>query len=62
MDIFQNKIEEYSIALDIVYQLEKLALVKIIHEQGQIQVELTPHGWKFFEKKGNSLLTLVMAA
>lgn len=62
MAIFQHKIEEYSIALDIVYQLEKLQLVNIIHDRGEINVELTPFGWKFFEKKGNSLLTLVIAA
>jgi hypothetical protein len=62
MDIFQNKIEEYSIALDIVYQLEKLKLVNIIHERGEINIELTPFGWKFFEKKDRPLLTLVVAA
>jgi hypothetical protein len=62
MGIFQNKIEEYSIALDIVYQLEKLKLVNIIHERGEINIELTSYGWKFFEKKDRPLLTLVVAA
>ena len=62
MAIYQNKIEEYSIALDIVYQLEKLSLITIIHERGEIHIELTPYGWKFFEKKDRPLLTLMVAA
>jgi len=62
MSILQHKIEEYSIALDIVYQLEKLALVTIVHERGNINIELTPYGWKFFQKKGRPLLTLMVAA
>lgn len=62
MSIFQHKIEEYSIALDIVYQLEKLELINIIHEHGEINIELTPYGWKFFEKKGKSMFTLMMMA
>lgn len=62
MSIFQHKIEEYSIALDIVYQLEKLELINIIHDRGEINIELTPFGWKFFEKKGRSLFTLMVAA
>jgi len=62
MGIYQHKIEEYSIALDIVYQLEKLSLISIIHERGEINIELTPYGWKFFEKKDRPLLTLMVAA
>jgi hypothetical protein len=62
MAIYQHKIEEYSIALDIVYQLEKLSLITIIHERGEIHIELTPFGWKFFEKKDRPLLTLMVAA
>jgi hypothetical protein len=62
MGIFQHKIEEYAIALDIVYQLEKLGLISIIHERGEINIELTAYGWKFFEKKGKSLFTLMVVA
>ena len=62
MDIYQNKIEEYSIALDIVYQLEKLSLINIVHHQGEINIELTPNGWKFLEKKDRPLLALMVAA
>jgi hypothetical protein len=61
MDIFQSNLSEYQIALDIVYQLEKLSLITIIHEHGEINIELTPFGWKFFQKNGKSLLTLVLA-
>ena len=62
MAIYQHKIEEYSIALDIVYQLEKLSLINIIHERGEINIELTAYGWKFFEKKDRPLYTLMVAA
>jgi hypothetical protein len=62
MGIYQHKIEEYSIALDLVYQLEKLSLINIIHERGEINIELTAFGWKFFEKKDRPLLTLMVAA
>lgn len=62
MDIFQNKIEEYAIALDIVYQLEKLSLISIIHQHGEINIELTEYGWRFFEKKGKSIFTLMVVA
>lgn len=60
--IFRNNIEEYPIALDIVNQLEKLTLVSIIHESGEIIIELTPYGYKFFEKKGRPLMSLMVAA
>jgi hypothetical protein len=62
MDIFQRNIEEYLIALDIVHQLEKLGLVNIVHERGEITIELTDYGWKFFQKKDRPLLTLMVAA
>jgi hypothetical protein len=61
-DIFQFRISEYAIALDIVYQLEKLSLINIIHHHGEINIELTEYGWKFFEKKGKSLFTLMVVA
>ena len=62
MSIYQDNIEEYSIALDIVYQLEKLSLINIIHEGGEINIELTAFGWKFFEKKDRPLMTLMVVA
>jgi len=52
----------YSIALDIIYQLEKLELVTIIHEKGTINVALTTQGWHYAEKQGKSLFTLMAVA
>jgi hypothetical protein len=62
MGIFEKNIEAYSIALDIVYQLEKLGLILIIHTAGEINIELTAYGWQFFEKKGRSLFALMTLA
>ena len=61
-DILQNRIHEYSISLDIVYQLEKLGLILIIHQQGNIHIQLTDLGWKYVEKTGKSLFTLMAVA
>ncbi|HEX6890579.1 MAG TPA: hypothetical protein VF141_07800 [Chryseolinea sp.] len=62
MGIYQHKIEEYSIALDFVYQLEKLSLINIIHEGGEINIELTAYGWKFFGKKDKPMLGIMVVA
>jgi predicted transcriptional regulator len=62
MGIFEKNIDEYSIALDIIYQLEKLGLILIIHAAGEINIELTAYGWKFFEKRGKSLFALMTLA
>ena len=61
-EIFQHKIEDYTIALDIIYQLEKLELVTIIHEKGTIDVALTTQGWHYAEKAGKSLFTVMAVA
>jgi hypothetical protein len=62
MEIFQHKIQEYAIALDIVYQLEKLGLVSITHRGENIFIELTAAGWKYSEAPGRSLLALMSVA
>ena len=62
MTIFQNNIEEYAIALDIVYHMEKMGLVSIIHNQGRVDVELTSSGWTFSESGGKALLVLMSVA
>jgi len=59
MEIFQHKIQDYVIALDIVYQLEKLGLVTLSYVEGSIHVALTEAGWKYTEKQGRTLLTLM---
>src|SRR5687767_6331587 len=61
-EIFQHKIEEYSIALDMIYELEKLALVMIIHNQGSIDIELTATGRRYADQQGKSLLALMTVA
>jgi len=61
-EILQNKVEEYAVALDIIYQLEKLELVTIIHEKGTIDVALTTQGWHYAEKQGKSLFTVMAVA
>lgn len=62
VEIFQNNIKEYAIALDIVYQLEKLELVTLIHEKGAIDVALTRQGWHYAENQGKSLFAIIAAA
>jgi hypothetical protein len=61
MDIFDNNLQEYVMAIDIVFELQKLGLVEVIHQGGNIEIELTQSGWRFAEKKGRSLFVLVAA-
>jgi hypothetical protein len=62
MDIFDNHIQEYAIALDLVYQLDKLGFIHILHRDGEINVELTPYGYQYFEKNGKFLFALMSVA
>ena len=59
IDILSYKIEEYSIALDIVKQLEELGFVKIRHPENSIVVELTEEGRKSYEKGSRTFFTLM---
>ena len=59
LEILTYKLEEYSISLDLVKQLETLGLVKIRHPQGSILVELTVEGWRYYEKGSRSFFTLM---
>lgn len=59
MEILAYKIEEYSIALDIVKQLETLGFVKIRHPKSSIVVELTEEGKKYYEKGNRTFFTLM---
>jgi predicted transcriptional regulator len=61
MEVFDNNLQEYVIALDIVFELQKLGLIEIIHHGGNIEIELTESGYKFAERKGRSLFVLVAA-
>ena len=59
LEILEFKIEEFSIALDLVNQLERLGLVKIDNPNNTIVVELTDAGWKYYEKRGSGFLSLL---
>jgi hypothetical protein len=62
MEIFEHKIEEYAVAFDMVCQLEKLELVTIIHDEGRLDVALTPEGWNYPERRGKSLFSVMAVA
>jgi hypothetical protein len=59
VDILEYKLEEYSIALDLIRQLESLGLVAIRHPQNTIIIELTEKGRKFYEKGSSTFFTLM---
>jgi hypothetical protein len=59
LEILTYKLEEYSIAVDLVKQLEILGFVKVRHPKDQIVVELTEEGWKYYEKGSRSFFTLM---
>ncbi len=59
MEVLEFNIEEYSIASDIVNQLQKLGLVRIDNSERTLRVGLTDAGLKFHERRHNGLLTLV---
>lgn len=59
LEILQFKISEFSIASDLVNQLQYLGLVRINNSNHTMRVELTDAGLRYHEKKNNSLLTLM---
>lgn len=59
VEILQYKIEEYSIALDIVRQLENLGLIVIKHPRDSIVIELTEEGRRSYEKGSQTFFTLM---
>lgn len=61
LEILEFRIEEYSITLDLVKQLEILGLVAAHHLQNTIVVELTDKGRAFYEKGSRTYFTLIMA-
>ena len=62
LEILQFKIEEYSIALDMVNQLESMGLVRSNHPSGGIVVALTEEGWRYYEKGSRTFFTLMAVA
>lgn len=61
LEILEFRIEEYSIALDLVKQLENLELVEVHHLHNTIIIELTDKGRLFYEKGSRTYFTLMMA-
>lgn len=59
LEILEFNIAEFSIASDIVNQLQNLGLVRINNTNHTMRVELTEAGRRYHEKKNNSLLTLM---
>jgi hypothetical protein len=59
LELLENKLEEYSLTMDLIKQLDDLGLIKILHPANQIVVELTPDGWKYFEKGSKTFFTLM---
>jgi len=59
LEILEFKISEFTIASDLVNQLQSLGLVQINNSNNTIRIELTDTGRRFHEKKNNGLLTLM---
>jgi hypothetical protein len=59
IEILEFNIQEYSIALDMVRQLESLGLIKILHPKDSIVIELTDEGRKYYEKGSRTFFTLM---
>jgi hypothetical protein len=59
INILEHKIEEYSIALDTVRQLEHLGLIEIRHPQDTIVIQLTEEGKRCYTRGSRSSFTLM---
>jgi hypothetical protein len=62
MEIMEFNIEEYSITLDLIRQLESLGLVRMSHRYSHIIIELTDDGWRYYKSGSRTLFTLMMMA
>jgi hypothetical protein len=58
-EILEFNLQEFSISLDLVNQLESMNLVKVHHPKDSIIVELTEEGRLFYERDGRAFLTLM---
>ena len=59
LELLEHRLEEYSLTMDLIKQLDDLGLVKILHFRNQIVVELTPDGRRYFEKGSKTFFTLM---
>lgn len=58
-DLLEIKINEYSITMDIVKQLDAMGFIRILHPSSSIVIELTEEGWKYYEKGSRTFFTLM---
>ncbi len=61
-ELYQARIEDYAMTLDIIYQLQMLGLVTIFSQAGTLQIELTALGLKYDENPSKPLLALMAIA
>jgi hypothetical protein len=59
IEILSFKIEEYSITMDIIRQLEKLGFIEIGHQKDSIFIQLTEKGRGSYQKGSRSFFTLM---
>lgn len=59
IEILEQKLQEYSIAMDMVRQLEQLGLIEVRHPDDTIVVELTDEGRKYYERGSKTFFTLM---
>ena len=59
LDILENNLKEYSVALDIVRQLETMGYIRIRHLNNNLLIELTDSGRAFYNRGSKSFFTLM---
>lgn len=59
IEILSYKAEDYSVAMDIIRQLERLGLIEIRHPKDTIIVQLTEKGRGFYQRGNRSFFTLM---
>jgi hypothetical protein len=59
IDILSFRIEEYSLTMDIVRQLENLGLIEVGHRKDSIVIQLTEKGRRSYHKGSRSFFTLM---
>jgi hypothetical protein len=59
IDILSYRIEEYSITMDIIRQLENLGLIEVSHRKDSIVIQLTEKGRGAYQKGSRSFFTLM---
>jgi hypothetical protein len=59
LEILEHRIEEYSIAMDIVRQLEQMGYIEIRHPKDSIIIQLTEAGKKYHERGSQSFYALM---